>query len=79
VRILPTSFPPKAETTALEYTPHHRRTARAKEELLPLCADTFYRKGAWRGEKVFERDAGGKVIRMLDRRENNYLVWRKVK
>jgi hypothetical protein len=56
-----------------------QRTARAKEELLPLCADTFYRKGVWRGEKVFERDAKGKVIRMLDRRDNNDLVWRKVK
>jgi hypothetical protein len=56
-----------------------QRTGRAKEELLPLCADTFYRKGVWRGEKVFERDARGKVIRMLDRRENNDLVWRKMK
>ncbi|MGA9770025.1 MAG: DUF4440 domain-containing protein [Blastocatellia bacterium] len=56
-----------------------QRTGRAKEELLPLCADTFYRKGVWRGEKVFERDAGGAVARMLDRRDNNDLVWRKVK
>ncbi|HXG65951.1 MAG TPA: DUF4440 domain-containing protein [Blastocatellia bacterium] len=56
-----------------------QRTGRAKEELLPLCADTFYRKGVWRGEKVFERDAQGRVVRMLDRRENNDLVWRKVK
>ncbi|HWP42766.1 MAG TPA: DUF4440 domain-containing protein [Blastocatellia bacterium] len=56
-----------------------QRTGRAKEELLPLCADTFYRKGVWRGEKVFERDAEGKVVRMLDRRENNDIVWRKVK
>ena len=56
-----------------------QRTGRAKEELLPLCVDTFYRKGVWRGEKVFERDAQGKVVRMLDRRENNDLVWRKVK
>jgi hypothetical protein len=56
-----------------------QRTGRAKEELLPLCADTFYRKGAWRGEKVFERDGKGKVVRMLDRRENNDLVWGKVK
>jgi ribosomal 30S subunit maturation factor RimM len=56
-----------------------QRTGRAREELLPLCEDTFYRKGVWRGEKVFERDSKGKVIRMLDRRENNDLVWRKVK
>jgi ketosteroid isomerase-like protein len=55
-----------------------QRTGREKEELLPLCADTFYRKGVWRGEKIFERDGKGKVVRMLDRRENNDLVWRKV-
>jgi hypothetical protein len=56
-----------------------QRTGRAKEELLPLCGDIFYRRGVWRGEKVFERDAQGKVVRMLDRRENNDLVWKKVK
>lgn len=56
-----------------------QRTGRAKEELLPLCVDVFYRKGVWRGEKVFERNAQGRVVRMLDRRENNDLVWKKVK
>jgi ketosteroid isomerase-like protein len=54
-----------------------QRTGRAKEELLPLCADTFYRKGVWRGEKVFERDSEGRVVRLLDRRENNDLVWKR--
>lgn len=54
-----------------------QRTGRLREELLPLCADTLYRKGVWRGEKVFERDDKGQVIRMLDRRENNDIVWRK--
>jgi hypothetical protein len=56
-----------------------QRTGRDKEELLPLCGEIFYRKGVWRGEKVFERDEKGKVIRMLDRRENNDLVWKRVK
>ena len=56
-----------------------QRTGRAKEELLSLCTDVLYRKGSWRGEKVFERDAQGRVVRMLDRRENNDLVWKKVK
>jgi hypothetical protein len=56
-----------------------QRTSRAKEELLPLCVDVFYRKGAWRGEKVFQRDAQGRVIAMFDRRENNDLVWKKIK
>lgn len=56
-----------------------QRTGRSKEELLPLCTDIFYRKGTWRGEKVFERDAQGRVTKLLDRRENNDLVWKKVK
>lgn len=56
-----------------------QRTGRAKEELLLLCEDTFYKKGVWRGEKVFERDSAGKVVKMLDRRENNDLVWKKSK
>jgi ketosteroid isomerase-like protein len=54
-----------------------QRTGRSKEELLPLCADTFYRKGVWRGEKVFERDSEGRIVRLLDRRENNDLVWKR--
>ena len=56
-----------------------QRTGRAKEELLPLAVDVLYRKGVWRGEKVFARDTTGKVIRLLDRRVNNDLVWEKVK
>ena len=56
-----------------------QRTGRATEEWLPLYEDIFYRKGVWRGEKVFERDAKGRIVRMLDRRENNDLVWKKTK
>lgn len=56
-----------------------QRTGRARDELLPLCVDILYRKGVWRGEKVFERDPQGNVVKMLDRRENNDLVWKKVK
>ena len=56
-----------------------QRTGRAKEELLPLCVDIFYRKGTWRGERVFQRDGQGRVVTMLDRRENNDLIWKKIK
>ena len=56
-----------------------QRTGRAKEELLPFCVDIFYRIGTWRGEKVFQRDGQGRVVAMLDRRENNDLVWKKIK
>lgn len=55
-----------------------QRTGRVKDELLPLCKDILYKKGVWRGEKLFERDSSGKVIEMRDRRENNDLVWKKV-
>ncbi len=56
-----------------------QRTGREKEELLPADENTFFPKGTVRGEKVFVRDASGRVTRMLDRRENNDLVWKKVK
>jgi hypothetical protein len=56
-----------------------QRTGRAKEELLPADSNTFFRKGTIRGEKVFVRDANGRVMQMLDRRENNDLVWKKIK
>ena len=56
-----------------------QRTGRAKEELLPADVNTFFPKGTLRGEKVFVRDESGRPIQMLDRRENNDLLWKKVK
>lgn len=54
-----------------------QRTGRGKEELLILYNDVLYKRGVWRGEKVFERNAQGKIIKLLDRRDNNDLVWEK--
>ena len=56
-----------------------QRSGRAKEELLAADHNTFFRKGTIRGEKVFARDASGRVTAMLDRRENNDLLWKKIK
>jgi len=56
-----------------------QRTGRDRQELLPADVNTFFVKGSIRGEKVFDRDTSGKVVRILDRRENNDLVWAKVK
>ncbi len=57
-----------------------QRTGRAAEELLPaLCADTFFRRGTWRGEKVFTRNGAGRVTHMIDRRDNRDLVWKRVR
>jgi hypothetical protein len=39
--------------------------------------NTFFPKGTVRGEKIFVRDASGRVTSMLDRRENNDLVWKR--
>jgi hypothetical protein len=55
-----------------------QRTGRSKEELLPADENTFFPKGTIRGEKVFARDATSRTSRMLDR-ENNHLVWRKIR
>ena len=56
-----------------------QRSGRAKEELVAADDNTFFRKGSVRGEKVFARDATGRVTALLDRRENNDLVWKKIK
>jgi hypothetical protein len=56
-----------------------QRSGRPKEELLAADEHTFFPKGSVRGEKVFVEDASGRTVRMLDRRENNDLVWNKVK
>ena len=56
-----------------------QRTGRTKEELLPADANTFFPKGTLRGEKIFVRDESGRPTEMLDRRENNDLLWKKIK
>src|ERR1044071_5456360 len=56
-----------------------QRTGRDKQELLPADVNTYFVKGSVRGEKVFVRDAGGRVTSMLDRREDNDLVWKRIK
>lgn len=53
-----------------------QRTGRPEEELFARDERTFFRKGS-RGEKVFVRDSDGKVQRLIDRRGNNDLVWRR--
>ena len=56
-----------------------QRSGRSKEELVPADSNTFFKKGSIRGEKVFVRDKKGRTTQMLDRRENNDLVWIRVK
>ncbi len=56
-----------------------QRTGREKQEWVPADVNTYFTKGTVRGEKYFVRDESGRVTEMLDRRENNDLVWKKIK
>src|SRR6266403_1360267 len=47
-----------------------------KEELLPETSDLFFRKGV-EGRILFRYDANGKVDALIDRRNNEDVVWRK--
>jgi hypothetical protein len=57
---------------------YSQRDARPRDELLPIGGDRFVRRGHPRGERFFRRDADGKVEALVDRRDNEDLVWRRV-
>jgi ketosteroid isomerase-like protein len=54
-----------------------QRGQRSKEELLPAGTDTFFVPGRPRGVKIFARGADGKVTEIVDRRDNNDLIWKR--
>src|SRR6266513_1984610 len=49
-----------------------------KEQLFPETCDLFFRKDV-EGRILFRYDAGGKVDALIDRRNNEDVVWRKTK
>src|SRR5438067_3956375 len=49
-----------------------------KEQLFPETSDLFFRKGV-EGRILFRYDANGKVDVLVDRRNNEDVVWRKTK
>jgi len=49
-----------------------------KEELLPESSDLFFRKGV-EGRILFHHDTNGKVDSLIDRRNNEDVVWKKLK
>jgi hypothetical protein len=55
-----------------------QRGNRAKDLLLPEAPDIFFRKGV-EGRRLFRRDEKGKVDAMIDRRNNEDVIWRKIK
>jgi hypothetical protein len=52
--------------------------SKKKEELFPETCDLFFRKGV-EGRVLFHYDANGKVDRLIDRRNNEDVIWRKTK
>ncbi len=53
-----------------------QRAGRAKERLVPEAPDLYFRKGV-EGRLLFQRDERGKVIALIDRRNNEDVVWRR--
>jgi Domain of unknown function (DUF3471) len=49
-----------------------------KEQLFPETFDLFFRKGV-EGRILFRYDAQGKVDALIDRRNNEDVIWRKTK
>jgi hypothetical protein len=55
-----------------------QRTGGDKVQLVPESTGIFFRKGI-EGRRLFQRDDRGKVDVMIDRRNNEDVVWKKVK
>jgi Domain of unknown function (DUF4440)/Domain of unknown function (DUF3471) len=54
-----------------------QRSGGTKSELLLEAPDLFFRAGA-EGRRLFRRDPNGKVDALLDRRNNEDLLWKKI-
>jgi hypothetical protein len=54
------------------------RNGRPREELIPEASDIFFRKGV-EGRMLFGHGDDGKVISVIDRRNNEDVVWTKAK
>jgi hypothetical protein len=57
---------------------YSQRNNRPREELIPEASDIFFRKGV-EGRVLFGQGEGGKVTSLIDRRNNEDVVWTKVK
>lgn len=53
-----------------------QRNGRPKEELVPEASDIFFRKGV-EGRILFSHSDDGKVETLIDRRNNEDIVWKK--
>ena len=57
---------------------YSQRNNRPREELIPEASDIFFRKGV-EGRILFGVGEGGKVTSLIDRRNNEDVVWIKMK
>lgn len=57
---------------------YETRSGRPQEELIPEASDIFFRKGV-EGRTLFGHSDDGKVISLIDRRNNEDVVWTKVR
>jgi hypothetical protein len=55
---------------------YSQRNSRSREELIPEASDIFFRKGV-EGRVLFGSGDGGKVDKLIDRRNNEDIVWKK--
>ena len=55
-----------------------KRGERPEAELVPEACDIFFRKGV-EGRMLFRHEDSGKVDAMIDRRNNEDVVWKKIK
>jgi hypothetical protein len=55
-----------------------QRTGKAKEMLIPEAPDIFFRKGV-EGRRLFRRAGSGQVDALIDRRNNEDIIWKRVK
>ena len=57
---------------------YEQRGAGQRYPLMAECADLFFRPGV-EGRKLFRRDGSGRVDAMIDRRNNEDLVWKRLR
>lgn len=57
---------------------YRQRGERAREQLVPEAADIFFRKGV-EGRILFRHGDDGKVDVLIDRRNNEDVIWKRVK
>ena len=57
---------------------YEQRKGRERQELIPEASDIFFIKGI-EGRTLFGTDDGSKVVSLIDRRNNEDIVWKKTK